>query len=995
MTVAATIALSAHKLEYFVCVEGVGWLTVESSGPSFGFDGDVFATADLDGTLASKLGCTVHMGLELPDSLSDSMEPETMSFDAAGLDFRILDVDDWWRDNFQPLRVTEYTSGGTPTETLATTKAAIDYGDTTIQLQIPNPGGATDPPEEGDVVWVSGFEAILLGARSVISGGWSFASCTRGYLGTTHGSYDPRSVGNGQFTWGTDITVYPMNPFWFDRRVTLWAHVPGEAVANCVRLYTGRIRTLRRTENGNRIAIGSTAETVAAFSRVFAPWRHWYVQNTAWIIDPSVSPFIFMGSNTWSTTTTELDTNSVGGAHRAYLLADLGVRYDHADFWDQYGMVWQYVYRTVPGGTEGAFNTANSTPETPQAETHEFTYPQGWDTTQYMINSPMKIGDRIVRAMHKGPDDLVSGFTPRLDWIVVDSNPIDVNYDAPRTTGGDENLTPVRFLLGNLEQDATYNRFTVNNTVRRNIIDVALIFLTSMPNEFFIGDAVVPGSTASSILFSGTPFTGLTFTGYAVHCVEGANKGEARVISESDVNSVDVSTPFTSAPANGDEYQIRNSIYDVLPLGWGMAVHNSRIDIDGWEDVRDVFCAGYNVGEFITGAKDGFDIWSILQEGVFKTYNLLPYTDRATGQLKLRYIGQTFQDGLTEDYIAITDAVLLPGSLESFEYIPRSAINAIELYTRARLTYDDIAADLTQFGASDPTPKGSEASAVTLSTDTLDAWNVRMREGDNGRSPYGRIVVKALFNSRKDVSQLIMLMHARLYRIARPPPETKLRLDIKHLLDVQAGSLLSVTTTKFNATDPYANEAGGDSLTDWTNQICRVVGTTISMTGDDPHIEATVQVLGPVTSGSRFGQVVLGGKIAPATTVTGKGTVPDDHFDVDEDVFVDEPSGFATTDYMLFAVGDRIELRSITGAYKEGPLVIASFGSNEVADPTSANTHEINVTTAISSTIVAGDYVTFSPWITGTNTDNMEDYVAFADATDEELGASDLPRVYV
>ena len=88
------------SVEYFLCVEGLGWPT-DISDLTQGFSGTVFATGDLNGDLATVLGCTVKLGLNLPRGISEQMDPRTLEYSSGSMSFSVLDVDDFLQTNFR------------------------------------------------------------------------------------------------------------------------------------------------------------------------------------------------------------------------------------------------------------------------------------------------------------------------------------------------------------------------------------------------------------------------------------------------------------------------------------------------------------------------------------------------------------------------------------------------------------------------------------------------------------------------------------------------------------------------------------------------------------------------------------------------------------------------------------------------------------------------------------------------------------------------------
>src|SRR3990167_3081745 len=218
MTVQTELDKPGSRLEWILCIEGIGWLTDEGTFAS-GFDGDVFVSEDINGDLATVLGCTIHAGLLMPEiALEESYDPLTMEYQKVSMRFSIQDQDDTLLARIHPLDTT-----GNQQATITT---ALSYAATTVVLT------ETDAFAAADVAWVAGREAILLGTRSASGGDWSYASCTRGYLGTPRGRYDARPTGLEGLGWAVGADVRDYCRFWWDRRVMLFAHVPGETVGN-------------------------------------------------------------------------------------------------------------------------------------------------------------------------------------------------------------------------------------------------------------------------------------------------------------------------------------------------------------------------------------------------------------------------------------------------------------------------------------------------------------------------------------------------------------------------------------------------------------------------------------------------------------------------------------------------------------------------------------------------------------------------------------------
>jgi len=226
---------------------------------------------------------------------------------------------------------------------------------------------------------------------------------------------------------------------------------------------------------------------------------------------------------------------------------------------------------------------------------------------------------------------------------------------------------------------------------------------------------------------------------------------------------------------------------------------------------------------------------------------------------------------------------------------------------------------------------------------------------------------------------MLAVANNRLSLYTKPPPETDMNFAFSHVFDVEAGALLLITLTREGVYDPYVGQS------DWNAQVCRALSVTKDLGGF--AVRARVQIL----------PAIDGGKIAPAFSngLTGtmtKGTSPNS-FLGDATTYVQVRNAFVHSDLSEFVAGDLLELRDVNGALKEGTFTIESFGSNEAATPAAADTDQINVVEAIASTMAAGDYLTFAPW-SGSNNSNMNQFAAYGDATDEELGAGDSPKKF-
>lgn len=974
MTVATELAKEAASLEYILAIEGVGWPASGVNGEigsitASTWQGRVFATSDNEGDLATQLGCSVSTGLMLPSGFSETFDPEGYELTAGGQSYTIVDVDSVLGTIFRQHERTD--ASGSEKAAAVHTGNVFHFNQTTLRLQYSNPGGTVDPAEEGEVVWIGGAEAVLLGARTSLgSDAYSYASCTRGYLGTPRGAEDRMGFADtayaGDFAVGT--VVFPWNQYWQGRRTMMVVRVPG--TAHFATLAHGFVNKLTKQKYGVEWTIATTARTAPLrMRRRPSVQRMKAVEFTQLDLFPSAP---FAGERAG------LIANS------QYHQARAGIQQIHLFPWNwgnegaTFGFL--YSYRTRPGGTKGA--NVGPVLTAPQAETATNpTTAYDTDADVYLSMRPVKIGDNVTRVLHMFPGDLDAEVSLGSDWVVVDREAVEIGgAQWKRLDPGIQH--EVRVLLDNANTVPSLNPFTVNNAANggRNPIDFALSLLTSRDGEFYRADADA-ASTDTVIDFStaSPAWTTNQWAGYALHCVEGDNKGEARVIASNTADEITVDTAFTANEAGGNEYQIRNTIYDTLPYGFGMQVAWQEIDIDSWEEVRDAYGSTWQIGVVVLGLDDNEDFWSLLSEHVFRVFGVMPYIDRSTGKLALRYIPQDYADGILETYPSVSINDILPGAFETIETMPRGDISRFIVNYRGQ----KVRASIPVMGRTNPWSRPPEYGIVrwipmSFTTDALgeSQSSITVVLGELERSLRGsgrELTIDAMLCDENQRDMLARILEQRLRDLAVSRPESDLPLGLRLLTQIYAGGIMSVTTDTIGGiVDPYT---GSDGL---TAHLCRVLSVSAQLrTGT---MQLRVQLLG--ASGLQVGL------LAPAVTVTGKAATPD-RFEVDPDVFAND----GERDWDELVVGDLLELRSQTGALKEAPFTISSFGANTSTTPGGASTDVINVDATVSSSIATGDYLTFIPWAS-TATANMERFAAYADATDQELGSGDDPKVY-
>jgi hypothetical protein len=500
-----------------------------------------------------------------------------------------------------------------------------------------------------------------------------------------------------------------------------------------------------------------------------------------------------------------------------------------------------------------------------------------------------------------------------------------------------------QFLLSHMTMQAEASRFAVNNRVTFHPVDIFLIFATSFDREFFRGDAAA-GTTSSVVAFAaGTVGAADMWIGKALHCVEGANKGEARVITDNDADSITVERAFTNAAGAGEEHQVRNTIYDVLPIGWGMGIDSNRIDVSAFEVLRETYLPGEEIDRFVLGVEGEFDIFKMLQEYILTPYGIALYPDTTTGKNTPCFMGQALANGVVDTYVSITDADIYDSG--DIQHTFTNPVGMIKVEVRKTNYTGKIAMGFGEVESIYIRSAEIESAFTDDETETLE--------------------IKPLFDSERTVSPLLVRLYGLAMQYAIPPPVWTAPLDLSLWPQLHPGALVSITVA--NLVDSFAGARN------WTTVIGRVLGMSLELK-DKPVFSAQIEL---------FFDTIAGGKIAPAATVTAKGNDANgDYFVVSTNAWTNNlaiTTALSDADSWHFVTGDLIELRDVLGALKEAET-IKGFGAAYTTGL--ANTTDgtrIYVVGAIASAIAAGDYVTFQPWQAG-NTARMEGFAAYATA---------------
>ena len=953
MSVSAQLAKRGHQMEYFLCIEGVGWPVTETD-LSDGFAGDVWTTADFDGDLATQLGCTVHGGLEVQGALTDGLDPLTCEYSVGQMTFVIVPQDDWWADNFTP-----HLKGASQT----TVSQAMEYSSTTLRL-----ADGTDFADD-TVVWLGGREAVLLDNKSLVSGTeYEYTGITRGYLGTLRGRTDLKPLSSAAFVWPVGANAYANHQYWADRYCELYAHVPGEAASECRRWYSGKLKNISMPVVGEEVRLSVTGDLVRLSSSTYRAAR------------------LVCASNTYSNSNPQARVQSVDQPltqPELGWLRELRIVYkqdsEDAERGDgKYALAAAYRYRTEPGGTAGmraAWDAGNL---------------QALDSSngndEKLIMRYLRIEGKLYKALRAADPD----GDPELILVEVFSSlgfndPVEFDSAGQPFVQEFARNTQCRFCLDNFGDTWETNHYAVNKEVSRHPINVFLSHATTRPDEYFIGDATA-GSTTTVVNFTSAAPANDVWIGAALHCVEGLNKGECRVIIDSTTTSITVESAFSNAPSVGDEYQVRNSIYDTLPLGFGLGIAYSRIDIESFELIRDRYIPDARVGRFVLGVQETFNLWQMLVENILQPYGVAIYIDRSTGKITGRYVGQAVGDGIIDDYITVPDADLM--EIGDIDYRVAKPIGTVALTVRAleekvvgvRTVGNTGIATNSSSGrqAAQLTPVAEAYTAripATIGGDTISITHRRKDFEGYSDTASDRIEISALLNTPDDCGTLSMRAQALAKAYGVPPPQTHIILPPEYIDDVGIGKFLLVTKDT-GPVNPYLGSRG------WSQVVCFVIGTQL-LIGDGPGIRCQVQILTDLN----------GGKVAPAALLDGAKTGSDgtsDYFIVSGDEYVNDDIN--DNDMYYFAVGDRIAVFDADGSVAHTTYTIRAFGANDQSDPEDASTNIIRINEAAPA-LTSEEYVSFAVW-SASNTARMEKYAAYADSNGD-LAGGDSAKDYV
>lgn len=948
MSVSAELGKPNARFEYFVCIEGVGW-PVDEDDLSQGFNGLLFATNQfVTNDYTSVLGADeVKLGLLLTSGLSDSFDPITNEYEHGGLTFEIVDLGEkFLQTHFQPW--------GTSSSKVASLGEVVDYNETSIILDETDATFAL-----GDVIWVADSEAILLGGSRTGAGGndVQYSSCTRGYLGTTQGRRDSLPTTSSGFAWEDETKIRDYSRSWFDKRITLFMRVPGETSVECRRIYNGRIRGVPTKKSG-LVYTFQTVYEEAPTMLMHEGVDDNYVASNDLIVGTGQSISVDARDTPDNRDVGLIDVTQVPEYFTGTAFRRIEIISSSQEAQSRYAGAYQYNYRRAVGATAGVLTAINADVADPQCTVLN---------SRDSIDAYLFVGDVAVRAMFREPG---TGSGTDADWNHWRTSLTALKVSELNNSEFQTNA-PIRYALDNMHEDWARSRFALNKIVRRNPIDVALMFMLSMNNEFYVGTTQASFTSATALTFTPSPgWTTDQWVGFAAHAQgDGlANSSHARLITANDADTLTVAPGFPSNPGAGKEFTIRNSIFDVLPLRWGMGIDHKRVDIDSFISVRNNVLADATVGRFILRSEPLLDLWDLVQDNILRPHSVLTYIDRVTGKLTARFTGEAFGDGVIETYVDVTSGDLV--DIGDINLMPRAKVDRIDLKVRAKKGVEFYYQKVPR-GESFVHVEKSRVFHDPLVRGKAEIVKIQPRARDNayGKSKLEVISATAMLNSSEDVEHIAAIQAGKLNFFGVPLPQVDIEVLPDYALTIQSGFLVSISDTdQFDPIDPFRGQRG------WTDMPLRVLSSNLVLSESGPELKFTGMLMKGVNAAL----------IAPAARITGKRTdfegdwlqLDDDTYKIDTDTSV--------RDWSWFAINDVVQVRNEDTSEVLGSLTIIGFGASEMQ-------FAVGALTAYTPT--ANDYVTFDDWATGVGSDNQEDYAHWA-SSDELLG-TDAGKEYL
>jgi len=949
MSVATEIAKPGALIEYVCLIEGIAWW-VDDADQSKGIDGRCFVSNDINGDIATKLSgssgtATAHLGLRLSGGIEASVDTMAIEYSPGSMSFSVDDDnDDWLLANFSPIRNTIVAGK---------LNAALEQNSTTIAVT----NGAAIGSSQTEL-WVGGRELVKLGshvstAADVVTYNIGTASNSRGFKGTPAGAID--FVSQGDMSWPSGSLVTVGNQFWRGRRVAIYAHVPGESSSNLSGVYFGRLTNVQIPRNGVRWNFSTTSLQrprcnpirIGGDLKIYSD-QFGYQTN---------GQFNAIGL-------TEVENNYAlaGSIRRVISLATKGTQFGGGVSGEtieqataaHVTMREAYLYRTEPGGTAGILG---------QQDLFSIQATDiGSDADAAM--SLLKVGDDRVLRLIKRQNEYADFFAEQA-------------FPTPVQTLVEQG-TSCHVLLDNWLNDYRINRFSSQRQVTRNLIDTALMFYLTMPGEFFRGDAIT-GSTSSVINFTASSVgTADKWIGYELHCVEGDNKGYSRPITDNATGSITVSPAFPNTPAIGDEYQVRNSPFDVLPISWGMGMRWQDVDTDQWLALRDERFSDAEVSRFAIGGGEPIDLWEMVKEKMLKPWGLVPYVSVTTGKLSLAYLGEAIETAVYDTYPVISESDI--AEVQDFDWQIKNPVGRIVMElapsSEAVIGIGPPRKFNTKFGTTEGRSSAGYGYAITVGGRDK-ATKIIEPEGIHSafdKDEYETLTYECPFVALEDAGDLLAENISRIERHSRSLPTVNVKMHVDAAFQRDAGDIVTVTDSRI--VDPFAGDRGISSV------VCRIMSISKPTMRGDYLTDVTLQIL----------EDVPGGIVAPAADVTSEGSDGSGYYMVvSDDVYTNDRS---VKDWYGFAVNDYIQFRDVNGAKKGSAVQISAFGSNQSSTPEGASDSRIYCSADPGVTVATGDWVTFRDWGATTDNERQNIYAHWTDST-LLLGTSDAGKKYV
>lgn len=830
---------------HIVGIEGIGWLDSTDSYGTLYTDAPSASVGT--GTFQSRLLQTPVYGDERVN-LFDGVT------DLGGGEIELHDQDGALTSLFAFLRTTGITAF------LHTDYEPLSADGKTLQF---TPVAADTTPFPASSVIYLDAETIKLGTIS----GTTYINCVRGYLGSTA---EQHIALYGETAGDTPIALpkaYSYLPNLEGRKIAIWSSYVGAALSEVQRVFLGRIVTLVQNED-TTYRITYTTDNVVTSKYKSSLGRIGKVSEDS-VMDTGVLDLQVLVKCEYS------KSSYVSDELRA-MLQNRGNLYRIGD---------SAIYRAIEG--------------------------------YYRSDTEIKLELVPYSGVEKGEESRTyTKGTPV--YVILSTNEYlgqNINYhDKPvlpfelNAYGETTRRAGTRALYGDFYGGTAY-------AVSRNPIDLFLALATSDPDgrpkyTSTLSAAIAIGDTTATI--TGATFTTDQWVGYALFARKTAT-GSTDVLTRritSNTATVLTFTPSSGvACASGNAIEIRNSIYDLLPLGFGWGLRPENIDCTSFEAIRDRYLSAVDLKHIYLGGTFKDDLKSWAEKSLWKLLGCYTYT-AVDGRMRLAVM-----------------APPLPG-------VSLTTYTTAHILERGQLNYNfanTIKEVHIKYG-------------INGKTD-YNITSVSNRNSLNYPFAHKTVSITSDFMSADAESVLIDLAVRLVELYELPMPYIDITFDIR-MRTVTVGSYLKLTLA--NVPDITSTTLG------WTAKKCLVVGRKFNFSEKQESITFTLAFFD-----SQAGNYTY---IAPCCNITAWDSV-NKILTVTQNMFLPPSSaGSENADTNNFAINDRIKIITSAGANK---ATNANYVTAKTATTVTLNAEPTAYTWA------SGDTLTFADYAVATVTTNM------------------------